>query len=276
MKDKLKECPHCHKEKLKQLFHKEKCGSMYYGICEECYLKKEETKLNKKTQCSKCKLEKLDNEFAKFPNGNKHYYCLDCNKIHLENKHKQDNLRLNKLKECRRCNIIKSIDLFYNAKTKDGKNCFCKECVNLINKNWESRNPEQANDRIKRFRNKNRIELNKQTNKRNKSRRFKTLATVINSRARQKGFTNEISYLDLFHLAKKQKLRCAISGIKLTNSNLSVDHIIPYSQGGQHTLENIQLVDLTINKMKLTNTLNDFLILIKTILDYQSQIVNQV
>jgi 5-methylcytosine-specific restriction endonuclease McrA len=55
---------------------------------------------------------------------------------------------------------------------------------------------------------------------------------------------------DLWKLAKKQKCKCAITGLKLTPMNVSVDHIIPRSKGGGHTVDNLRLVHRDINHMK--------------------------
>ena len=43
---------------------------------------------------------------------------------------------------------------------------------------------------------------------------------------------------DLWKIAKKQKCKCAITGLKLTPETVSVDHIISVSNGGKHTVFN--------------------------------------
>lgn len=45
-----------------------------------------------------------------------------------------------------------------------------------------------------------------------------------------------------------QRGRCALSGVKLTPSNVSVDHIVPCSKGGGHELSNLRLVTNQVNK----------------------------
>jgi CRISPR/Cas system Type II protein with McrA/HNH and RuvC-like nuclease domain len=46
-------------------------------------------------------------------------------------------------------------------------------------------------------------------------------------------------------------MRCFYSGLKLNNKNISVEHVIPISKGGSNTIENIVLIDVFVNKMKL-------------------------
>jgi len=56
-------------------------------------------------------------------------------------------------------------------------------------------------------------------------------------------------------LLAKQDHRCALTGRVLTPSTLSLDHIMPVSQGGGHVIENAQFLDKEVNRAKgaLTN-----------------------
>ena len=260
--NKIRICHVCNKEKLSNLFHREKCGSMYYKLCEECH----QNKANKLRKCKKCKLEKIYNQFAKFDNGATHYFCLDCYQIELNKKKEIENLRLNNLKKCSNCKEIKSIDFFYNLSTsKDGKNSNCKSCQDLINKDWANRNPEQNNKKHLVYRKKNESKIYLSQKKYSTNHKFRHLANVTNTHAKQKGFLDKITYLDLYRIAKKQKLICPISGEKLTNNNISIDHIIPYANGGKNISSNIQLVTKIVNQMKFDFTLEEFYNAIKLI-----------
>ena len=95
--------------------------------------------------------------------------------------------------------------------------------------------------------------------------RFRILAKRCNSDSKKKSGGELITATQLWSLAKKQKLCCAISGIKLNNSNLSVDHKLAFVNGGKNEIENLQLVDKRINWMKHALPTNEFLELIKTI-----------
>lgn len=81
----------------------------------------------------------------------------------------------------------------------------------------------------------------------------------INVKKRGYDPLDEIPPIRFWGIAKRQKLRCAISGIKLTKDNISVDHIVPLSKGGKNTFENIQFVERHINVMKNDRPMEQFL-----------------
>lgn len=59
-------------------------------------------------------------------------------------------------KFCNRCKQEKSIDYFGNlARSKDGKNCYCKICQQAFRKSWVERNSEKQKRASKEWREKN-------------------------------------------------------------------------------------------------------------------------
>ena len=60
----------------------------------------------------------------------------------------------------------------------------------------------------------------------------------------------KVNAFDIWKIAKKQKLICPITGLKLTAENMSADHIIPVSKGGTNLPSNLRLVHKIINHMK--------------------------
>lgn len=74
-----------------------------------------------------------------------------------------------------------------------------------------------------------------------------------------------VTIRDYRRIAKKQKLRCAYSGVKLTRANISIDHIIPFAKGGTHTPDNIVLCDMWVNRMKLDKSVEEFKTMIATL-----------
>lgn len=77
-----------------------------------------------------------------------------------------------------------------------------------------------------------------------------------------------ITAFDLWKIAKKQKLKCALSGIKLTPENTSLDHIIPKSKGGINTPSNIRLVLKSINTTRQTMTDAEFIELCESVVNH--------
>jgi 5-methylcytosine-specific restriction endonuclease McrA len=109
--------------------------------------------------------------------------------------------------------------------------------------------------------NKTRKQYRKEYNRR---RVFKKLACSVNCVYKD----NKITAFDLFKIAKHQKLRCALTGMKLTNNNISVDHIIPKSKGGLNISSNIRLVLLPINIARMDMTDEEFVNLCKGVVNY--------
>ena len=112
----------------------------------------------------------------------------------------------------------------------------------------------------------------KQQNKTNcKNKRIRSKTHIFNHMAKsiRKGDkTSIISKFDLFNIAKKQKLICALTGRKLTLNNISPDHIIPKARGGQSIPENIQLVTIEANRAKHMMNNNDFINLCLDVINF--------
>jgi 5-methylcytosine-specific restriction endonuclease McrA len=108
---------------------------------------------------------------------------------------------------------------------------------------------------------------------RRKKHPFKVISQYANSNYKLVKFrmkqlvidSDAITPLQLWKIAKQQKCICAISGIKLTAENISIDHIVPVSQGGSNNISNIRLVHAKVNKMRNDYTMEEFLDLCKKI-----------
>lgn len=145
--------------------------------------------------------------------------------------------------ECRDIGKIKE----YNRKQ------YLKNRLKIIEKSkeWGRNNPEKVKARRARYR---------------KLFVFRCLAKRSNFLARKANDHNRISDFDLWKIAKKQKLLCALTGDKLVSSNASVDHIIPTSKGGKNVVTNIRLVTKDANFMKNSHSDEEFLKLCKKII----------
>jgi hypothetical protein len=64
---------------------------------------------------------------------------------------------------------------------------------------------------------------------------------------------------EIMALLERQNFRCALTGQHLNPSNASLDHVIPVSRGGAHTIENMQVVLTSANHAKGTMTQDEFI-----------------
>jgi 5-methylcytosine-specific restriction endonuclease McrA len=129
-------------------------------------------------------------------------------------------LLLNK-KECH-CITKKEFNRLYYL--KDRENSIIRA------KNWLLNNPEKA-------------KINKKKYKRRHI--FVEMSRSANGR-----FDDKITKWDLWKIAKKQKLKCGITGDHLTKENISLDHVIPRSKGGKNIVENLRLTTMDANWIK--------------------------
>lgn len=89
---------------------------------------------------------------------------------------------------------------------------------------------------------------------------FKRMVRTSNS-----NFDDKITPFDLWKLAKRQKLKCAITKDKLTLDTISLDHIIPKSKGGKNVIKNIRFIREDINYAKRSMTDKELLEMCKQV-----------
>lgn len=97
---------------------------------------------------------------------------------------------------------------------------------------------------------------------------FKELMRAVNANAKKRGSPEKITYLDLYSLAKQQKCRCALTGDKLTRDNISADHIVPLSKGGNNVIENLRLTTYDVNIVKNSLSDSEFLLICNKVVDH--------
>lgn len=67
------------------------------------------------------------------------------------------------MKICNKCKIKKELNLFSSdKKKKDGKNLYCKECINFSSKKWRDDNPDKRNKIVERWKVKNKEKIKEQ------------------------------------------------------------------------------------------------------------------
>lgn len=76
----------------------------------------------------------------------------------------------------------------------------------------------------------------------------------------------------LKELLEKQNYSCALTGRALQiGINASIDHIVPTSKGGSHSIENLQWVDLNVNYSKTDLLQEEFIQLAREIVEHASR-----
>ena len=150
-------------------------------------------------------------------------------------------------------------------------------------KNW--RNPEKAKERRQKYhslphvKEKSRLKAleyyqadpkrgNRASKKYRGKRRFKVLVLMSN---RYFPDAEKLTAFDLWKIAKKQKLLCALTGVKLNAENISVDHIVAKSKGGSNRPENIRLVHKDVNLAKRALSDSEFLELCRKVVDFSER-----
>lgn len=83
------------------------------------------------------------------------------------------------------------------------------------------------------------------------------------------GTDNDITAKRVMELVEAQNYRCPLSGRELTPNTASLDHKIPLSRGGAHTLDNIWILHREVNVAKGTLTAEEFVTLCREISNYQ-------
>jgi hypothetical protein len=68
-----------------------------------------------------------------------------------------------------------------------------------------------------------------------------------------------VSTANVLRLLEGQRYRCALTGRPLTPDSASLDHIVPVRCGGEHVVENTQVLHRGVNRAKSTMTNEEFL-----------------
>lgn len=80
-----------------------------------------------------------------------------------------------------------------------------------------------------------------------------------------------ITPFELWKIAKQQKLICPISGHRLTNQNMSPDHIIHRVNGGKTIPSNIRIVTIAVNTARNSMSDNELIKLCQDIVNHNKK-----
>ena len=95
-------------------------------------------------------------------------------------------------------------------------------------------------------------------------------ASPVHSEAKPGRPTGPVKASNVLRLLEWQQYRCALTGRVLTPETASLDHIIPVRSGGEHRIENTQILHRDVNRAKTTMTNDEFIQLCREIVAYTS------
>lgn len=101
-----------------------------------------------------------------------------------------------------------------------------------------------------------------------KLRYFKYLSRVLKYKCKT---GHLITPQELWSLAKRQRLTCPLSGRRLTRNNISIDHIIPLSNGGDNHPSNLRFVDYHANLAKAMFSDQELVLLAADIINHHKK-----
>jgi 5-methylcytosine-specific restriction endonuclease McrA len=76
---------------------------------------------------------------------------------------------------------------------------------------------------------------------------------------------------NVLQLLEWQGYRCALTGRPLTPDTASLDHVVPVRNGGEHRIENVQVLHKDVNRAKSTMTNEEFVQLCREVVEYATR-----
>lgn len=77
-----------------------------------------------------------------------------------------------------------------------------------------------------------------------------------------------VNTANVLKLLEHQRYCCALTGRKLEPNTASLDHIVPVRSGGEHVIQNTQVLHKDVNKAKTTMTNVEFIQLCLEVIQY--------
>lgn len=158
------------------------------------------------------------------------------------------------LKTCTICGESKALTAFYKRKdSPDGYRKNCKECKAKVDRKWCVENPEKVNAHKGAWVERNLDKRREQASAWQSRNLDKARIYVNNRRALIEGISlpGDTWERMIAHYGEE----CAQCGV---NENLTLDHVIPLSKGGSHTISNLQILCAKHNSAKGNRNSNDY------------------
>lgn len=166
------------------------------------------------------------------------------------------------MKTCTKCKEEKSLDDFYNCKSRrDGKYPSCKVCVNAQVKKHSSipSVAERRREYDARAYKKNREAVIARSSVRRIKFPEEAKAGSANHKARKLGSHLAITGDDVKNLFDSHGWCCYYCDVQSTDpSVMTLDHVVPFARGGQNTIQNCVPACAACNLSKKDQTEREF------------------
>ncbi len=171
---------------------------------------------------------------------------------------------MDEVKTCRKCGEVKELFEFGKSgkTTGTGYKAICKVCLAKKLRDWRGANPDKAKERDKRTycNNKEKIKIKNKRRYTNLSLDEKFIQ-LVNTASKRKNKNCFITVEHLHDVWQRQKGLCAYTKLPLTSEShqlntVSLDRV---DSSKDYTVDNIQLVCVPINRMKLDYTEKQFI-----------------
>lgn len=176
---------------------------------------------------------------------------------------------MSEVKTCACCKVEKLVSEFGVDNSKaSGLKSSCSVCLATKLKEWRVANPDKAKERDRQFRSKNQEKISIKNKKRYANltldKKFDQLVKTAGERKNKKCF---ITVKDLNDVWQRQEGLCVYTKLPLTSeghqlNTVSLDRI---DSSKDYTADNIQLVCVPINRMKLDYAEDQFIELCKLV-----------
>lgn len=149
-----------------------------------------------------------------------------------------------------KCSVCGYVKIYRNHTYLNGKKYLSWRCSIIVNqraKEWvkTEKGRKAVNDRVAKYRERNR-ELCRE-----RVRNWKEKNPDYNSRRRSRLQNSFVEDIDVQELIRKQQGRCGICNRPLAKGKkFHIDHIVPLSKGGEHSMVNTQITHPICNLQK--------------------------
>lgn len=168
-------------------------------------------------------------------------------------------------KKCIRCEEIKTVDNFSISK-QGYYHSYCRSCSSILFKQYREKNKDKLREKQKEYQEKNKEVLlkkwskyhlknkekrNRQTKEYFQTEKGKCVCKNGNQNRRKHINNSDVTTSQLLELNKNAKV-CYWCNKSLKGKKIHIDHYIPLSKGGKHTISNLVVSCSSCNLSKHT------------------------